>query len=681
MGVAAQGGPDASGVSWFSTTPDFVPLGGVGTDLGLSGNGEADLALPWAFPWYGSSATVATVGANGGIRFGAGLSIAAGNACLPSTASNAPDIAVHWDDLDPAAGGAVWWWHDALLDRVIVSWEDVPHSAGTDGGSFQAHLLANGEVELHFADVDLGAAAYSAGASATVGIQDTAGGTATAGNALQIGCNGATILTDGSAFVFSTCVDADGDGERDAACGGLDCDDSDPLVLPGVIESCNGLDDDCDPLTDESVDGDGDGATVCAGDCDDVDAAIGPGLSEACDGLDTDCSGAPSFPGETTDADGDGSPLCADCDDGSPLVGPGQAEVCDGVDTDCDGLTDEADPSVNPYTCGAVCGTETREELYDAATIRRDRYNPCYLDPRAERLCDPEGHDEPTSGLRVHRVLLREDVEHHRDELFLFLPPGPGHMNIMTLEWAALSGFRVISLGYVNDVDIDKTCAEQEDGCFSDFREETIYGRDVSPYLQIGPVDSLMTRLEVLLAELASQEPEHWSRYLDEDGDVVWPKVVVAGWSVGSGNAAMVAKNHPVKGAFLLSGPKDRIYDPHPIPSSWIRGPQLTDGCRFAGVFHRDEHFTSNPEGDVLRLSWESLGLPFDIYTDDGGDLEDFDHPVLEQTLYVEEDCRAHSGPGSDDCLDERFFPVYRTMMCAVANEGSCAMSGATPND
>jgi len=508
-------------------------------------------------------------------------------------------------------------------------------------------------------------------------------------------------------------LDADGDGWGGLSvpsCGeagkveqGGDCDDEVATTHPGAPERCNGVDDDCDSLVDDDddsladlaypdEDGDGfgtgtgearcpvDGEALHPGDCDDTLAHVYPGAPARCDGVpDNDCDGLVDE-GET-DEDGDGDGVCSDCDDLDPARSSRAEEVCDGVDTDCDGLTDEADPSVNPYTCGAVCGTETREELYDAATIRRDRYNPCYLDPRAERLCDPEGHDEPTSGLRVHRVLLREDVEHHRDELFLFLPPGPGHMNIMTLEWAALSGFRVISLGYVNDVDIDKTCAEQEDGCFSDFREETIYGRDVSPYLQIGPVDSLMTRLEVLLAELASQEPEHWSRYLDEDGDVVWPKVVVAGWSVGSGNAAMVAKNHPVKGAFLLSGPKDRIYDPHPIPSSWIRGPQLTDGCRFAGVFHRDEHFTSNPEGDVLRLSWESLGLPFDIYTDDGGDLEDFDHPVLEQTLYVEEDCRAHSGPGSDDCLDERFFPVYRTMMCAVANEGSCAMSGATPND
>ncbi len=163
-------------------------------------------------------------------------------------------------------------------------------------------------------------------------------------------------------------VDEDFDQDADGwtTCAG-DCDDGVPAVHPGAAEVCNGgVDDDCDGVADPADaggcttffrDGDDDGFGVhadqqclCAasdpydalqgGDCDDADPARFPGNPEVCDGLDNDCDGA--LPGNETDADGDGAPVCAgDCDDGDATVFPLAPELCDQQDNDCDGVVDE----------------------------------------------------------------------------------------------------------------------------------------------------------------------------------------------------------------------------------------------------------------------------------------------------------------------------------------------------
>ena len=189
--------------------------------------------------------------------------------------------------------------------------------------------------------------------------------------------------------------DADSDGAAALLAGGIDCDDGDPSVRPGLPEVCNGKDDDCDGLVDPpgsvgatptfaDVDGDGSGDPLSfllrcdlpAGwvangdDCDDLDPFRAPDLPEVClhpvlgAGVDEDCDGLvdeSGADGETfwVDADADGfgdasSSLVAcqlppgaadepgDCDDGTPAVFPGAVEVCNGVDDDCDQFADEA---------------------------------------------------------------------------------------------------------------------------------------------------------------------------------------------------------------------------------------------------------------------------------------------------------------------------------------------------
>jgi hypothetical protein len=196
---------------------------------------------------------------------------------------------------------------------------------------------------------------------------------------------------------------------------GGDCDDADATINPGMAETCNLIDDNCDKLVDDAdplfvgttyyEDGDHDGygddattdSTGCeppdhyvsvGGDCDVTEIATHPHAPELCDGADNDCDGRVDEHVQAVDwyrdADGDGFgepsdivAFCArppgyaytddDCDDVDASVSPGAYEACgNGIDDDCDGARDECAVSAVEVADYAATATRTSAAFGDA---------------------------------------------------------------------------------------------------------------------------------------------------------------------------------------------------------------------------------------------------------------------------------------------------------------------------
>ncbi|BBO71369.1 hypothetical protein DSCA_52990 [Desulfosarcina alkanivorans] len=178
----------------------FEDISATGTALGLGDDDHAMVTDPFSFPFYDDVHTTIAIGSNGSLYFQDATQDYQ-NAAIPGPDASGVDqfLAVYWDDLDPSAGGEVYYRITGAGPdrRLIVQWDDVPHHNSDAGGTFQAIVYeASGDMVVQYLDTDFGDAGLDSGASATAGVQDSTG------KGVQYSFNQA-VLTDGLAVRYT----------------------------------------------------------------------------------------------------------------------------------------------------------------------------------------------------------------------------------------------------------------------------------------------------------------------------------------------------------------------------------------------------------------------------------------------------------------------------------------------
>jgi hypothetical protein len=259
-----------------------------------------------------------------------------------------------------------------------------------------------------------------------------------------------------------------------------------------------------------------------------------------------------------------------------------------------------------------ACATEARAEV------------PTAYPPIVPSLTDPAILDtaSPTPGTRGNHLVWLAPQHRRVGKLLVFLPTG-GPTNIPSqfteiLSVAGQLGYHTLALAYRNEAPVAAQppggCGPDaevpaENTCARDIRTEILNGQPSSTLVDINKANGIENRLNKLLVYLYHQHPgDGWGAFIDDpDGpnpQPVWSKTVIAGASLGAGEAAIIAEQHDVFRAALLHGWVDAghgwVVKPRDLPD----GVGKTPSTKYFTLIHQDDNFFAR-----TCRAYETLGL------------------------------------------------------------------------
>ena len=157
---------------------EFPPIAGTVLTALNCDDCSTSIASPFPIRFGGATpgSTTLFIGSNGILSFSQGIT-AFTNQPLPSTIASTV-VAPHWDDLFPIGGGTIKF--DVIgtepSRRLVVEYRDVPGFAIGGAVTFQVMFFENSpNIQFNYLDTVFGTPTSDNGASATVGVQVTAG--------------------------------------------------------------------------------------------------------------------------------------------------------------------------------------------------------------------------------------------------------------------------------------------------------------------------------------------------------------------------------------------------------------------------------------------------------------------------------------------------------------------------